>query len=58
MQVDIAGMVLGAHAMSLMNQEILDSTIFKDFEHILECAVGLMIGTELIWHNSRCGRHQ
>lgn len=45
----ITGMVLGPHALSLMNQEILDAVWYQTVIHILECAVGLMIGTELVW---------
>ncbi len=46
----IAGMILGPHAVSLMNQEILDASWYQTIVHILECAVGLMIGTELVWN--------
>lgn len=45
----IAGMILGPHAFSLMNPEILDANWYETTVHILECAVGLMIGTELVW---------
>ncbi len=45
----IAGMVLGPHALSLMNQEVLDSKWYEILIPILECTVGLMIGTELVW---------
>ncbi len=46
----IAGMILGPHAISLMGQEILDAQWYQTMVHILECAVGLMIGTELVWN--------
>lgn len=49
----ITGMVLGPHALSLMNQDILDARWYGTMEHILECAVGLMIGTELVWNKIR-----
>lgn len=45
----ITGMVLGPHAFALINQEILDAQWYQTAVHILECAVGLMIGTELVW---------
>ena len=45
----IAGMFLGPHALSLMNQQLLDANWYQTVVHILECAVGLMIGTELVW---------
>ena len=53
----IAGMVLGPHALSLMNQQILDASWYQTAVHVLECAVGLMIGTELVWNKlKRSGR--
>ena len=45
----IAGMILGPHALSLINSEILEAMWYQNIVHILECAVGLMIGTELVW---------
>ena len=44
----IAGMVLGPHAVSLVSQEMLDAQWYQIVIHILECGVGLLIGTELI----------
>lgn len=46
----ITGMLLGPHAFSLMNQQILDASWYQTMVHILECSVGLMIGTELVWN--------
>ena len=46
----IAGMVLGPHALSIMNTQVLDAQWYQTIVHILECAVGLMIGTELVWN--------
>ena len=45
----IAGMILGPHALSLLNSEVLEAVWYQSAVHILECAVGLMIGTELVW---------
>lgn len=45
----ITGMILGPHAFSLMNSEILNAHWYETTVSILECAVGLMIGTELVW---------
>lgn len=45
----IVGMIFGPHALKLMNQEILDAQWYQIIVHILECSVGLMIGTELVW---------
>lgn len=42
-------MVLGPHALSLMNKDVLNSKWYEILIPILECTVGLMIGTELIW---------
>lgn len=33
-----------------MNQETLDAGWYQIVVHVLECAVGLMIGTELVWN--------
>lgn len=46
----IAGMVLGPHALALMNQQLLDAQWYQTAVHVLECGVGLMIGTELVWN--------
>ena len=46
----ITGMLLGPHAVSLMNEQILNAGWYQTMMHILECAVGLMIGTELVWN--------
>lgn len=45
----LAGMLLGPHALKLIDTEILDAVWYQTIIHILECAVGLMIGTELVW---------
>lgn len=46
----ITGMVFGPHAFAVMNQETLDAGWYQIVVHVLECAVGLMIGTELVWN--------
>lgn len=45
----IAGMAVGPHALNLLSNAVLDAVWFDVLERILECAFGLMIGTELIW---------
>ena len=45
----LAGMLLGPHALSLMSQQLLDASWYQAVVHVLECSVGLMIGTELVW---------
>lgn len=49
----ITGMMLGPHALGLLNDHLLQSSWFHIIESILECTVGLMIGTELIWRKLR-----
>lgn len=45
----IAGMVLGPHALGLMSNDLMNARWYTAIESILECTVGLMIGTELLW---------
>ena len=45
----IAAMILGPHALSLTTQALLDADWYHNMIHVMECAVGLMIGTELVW---------
>lgn len=45
----IAGMILGPYAFNLIPDALLNTTWYQTIIHILECAVGLMIGTELVW---------
>lgn len=49
----ISGMVLGPYALSLMPNEMLKAAWYENIIHVLECAVGLMIGTELVWKRIR-----
>ena len=45
----LAGMLLGPHAWKLLPQTLMDAGWYQTVIHVLECAVGLMIGTELVW---------
>lgn len=45
----LAGMVLGPHAFNLLPDTLITSNGYETIIHVLECAVGLMIGTELVW---------
>ncbi|MEG2857244.1 MAG: cation:proton antiporter, partial [Clostridia bacterium] len=45
----ITGMILGPHAVGIVNSSLLNASWYQNVIHILECAVGLMIGTELVW---------
>lgn len=44
-----AGMIMGPHALALLDDALLNAPWFTTVESLLECTVGLMIGTELIW---------
>ena len=54
----LAGMILGPHAFNLLNQDILDTVFYKYAINILECSVGLMIGTELVWRKIKSAGKQ
>lgn len=54
----IAGMILGPHALQLLNVSLLDMKWYQTSNHVLECAVGLMIGTEIIWKNIKRSGNQ
>ncbi|MEG1426209.1 MAG: cation:proton antiporter [Oscillospiraceae bacterium] len=45
----IAGMILGPHALNLVSTNVLDASWYQGIVHVLECGVGLLIGTELVW---------
>lgn len=45
----ITGMLLGPHALGLMPQPVLDTMWYKTAIMWMQCAFGLMLGTELIW---------
>lgn len=49
----IGGMVLGPYAFSLLPDELISAVWYENTIHVLECAVGLMIGTELVWRRIR-----
>ena len=44
----IAGMLLGPHALGLLPQELLDARSYKTIISWMQCAFGLMLGTELV----------
>lgn len=45
----LTGMILGPHALGIVNNSVLEASWYQTIIHILECAVGLLIGTELVW---------
>lgn len=54
----VAGMVLGPHALGLINDALLDAKWYNVTESVLECTVGLMIGSELIWKRMKSSGKQ
>ncbi|MBU5483957.1 cation:proton antiporter [Clostridium sp. MSJ-11] len=46
----LAGMILGPHAVALVNEAVLNAGWYKIAVDIFECVLGLLIGTELIWN--------
>lgn len=42
-------MLLGPNAFNLMPQDVMDSSWYKSIITWMQCAFGLMLGTELIW---------
>lgn len=49
----IAGMLLGPHGLGLVSQDILDTGWYKAVIMWMQCAFGLMLGTELVWKKIR-----
>lgn len=45
----LGGMILGPHALGLIDDTILTNSVYQSILRVLECAVGLMIGTELVF---------
>ncbi len=45
----IVGMIFGPHAVGLMPTELMDSDWYKVIIMWMQCAFGLMLGTELVW---------
>lgn len=46
----IVGMLFGPHAIGLMPQKVLDTGWYKTVIMWMQCAFGVMLGTELIWN--------
>lgn len=49
----IVGMLFGPHALGLMPQQVLDTGLYKTIIMWMQCAFGVMLGTELIWKKLR-----
>lgn len=49
----LTGMIFGPHAFSVVNNSLLEADWYNTIVHCMECAVGLLIGTELVWRKIR-----
>lgn len=49
----IAGMTFGPHALNLLSQEVLDHPAYHTLISFLECGMGLMLGSEMVWRKMR-----
>ena len=49
----IAGMLLGPHAVKLVSQDLLDAVWYRSIIMWMQCAFGIMLGTELVWKKIR-----
>ena len=45
----IVGMLLGPHVIGVMPQQVMDAAWYKTIIMWMQCAFGVMLGTELIW---------
>lgn len=46
----IAGMALGPYALDIMSNQLIENELYHVILKVLECGVGLMIGTELVFN--------
>lgn len=54
----LTGMVLGPHAINLIDNSIIAAAWYETIIHVLECGVGLLIGTELVWKKIKASGKQ
>lgn len=54
----LTGMILGPHALNIMNTTMMEASWYESTVHVLECAVGLLIGTELVWKKIKASGKQ
>lgn len=45
----LTGMIFGPHAVNIVNDTLLNASWYQTILRVLECGVGLMIGTELVF---------
>lgn len=49
----IAGMIFGPHAINILSQNILDAPLYHHTVSLLECCMGMMLGSEMIWQKMK-----
>ncbi len=49
----VAGMMFEPYALNILNQEILDNSAYHILISFLECGMGLMLGSEMVWKKMR-----
>ena len=49
----IAGIAFGPHGLSLLTQKVLDAPAYHTLISFLECGMGLMLGSEMVWRKMR-----
>lgn len=50
----LVGMLFGPHAVGLLPQPVLDAAWYQTVIMWMQCAFGLMLGTELVWGKLKC----
>lgn len=45
----ITGMLMGPHALNLLNASVMEQSWYENIIFIFECSVGIFIGSELVW---------
>lgn len=54
----VTGMVLGPHLLGILGDSLLSAQWYHVTESLLECTLGLLIGTELIWKTMKSAGKQ
>ncbi len=49
----VTGMILGPHALGVLNSELLNEEWYHMFSKLLECAFGIMLGKELVFNKMK-----
>jgi hypothetical protein len=51
-------MLLGPYAVNLLTQDILDNSMYHTLIELMECGMGLMLGSEMVWRKMRSSGKQ